>query len=93
MAKPNAGKKREKKSKPVRPELPEMPLPCRPGQPESFHRNCESATGSMMPGENGKSPVGTQHFCAKTVCDLRGRSFSAHERLTVKRATAEEGMR
>jgi hypothetical protein len=94
MAKPNAGKKREKKSKPAQPELPEMPPPLPPGTTRVFPSQLR--VGDRLDDARGEWEVASRPHSTsggKTVsvrvwksATFEERSWSAYERVTVKRA-------
>jgi hypothetical protein len=97
MAKPSAGKKREKKSKPAQPELPEMPPPLPPGTTRVFPSQLR--VGDRLDDVRGEWEVASQPRSTsggKTVsvrvwkpggsATFEERSWSAYERVTVKRA-------
>ena len=103
MAKPQPGKKRQK-TRAVQPQLPGMPPPPPPGttrvlpmQLQIGDRMTDSTGEWQVVGRpyttaGGKTArVRVQRFGQPGVTELR--SWGAHEKVSVKRTTAEEGKR
>jgi hypothetical protein len=102
MAKPRPGKKA--KAKPVQPQLPGMPAPLPPGTTRVLPM--ELQFGDRLTDETGEweaigrpdttaggttARVRVQRVGQPNVAPIR--SWGAYERVSVKRATAEEGTR